>query len=379
MMKRFLQTITAVFISVSLCVPAFAATPAFGRTAEEWALLQDNTLEYAEIPALIEEYNADYLAKKNENDNSELSGRNAESTANRLLSMADTYESMASEAESVSATQAAAYYMQAETLRTQAEDHVSDSRTMGFSLQKVRGEIEKETKDLFFEYYRKLKKQAYTQQNADYLQKAYTSAGTRRRYGAGTEIEELTALESLQKAQGDVILANAEVTATYKRLITLCGWKYDSAAVIGPEPAADPAAILPADPEGDRKKALENSLTLKTDAVLLENAKEQGGTTEDKYRRQLETDTNTVKSGFTSAYDALLQKKSAYETKAAQYALKAQELSLSAKQLSLGLIARMEYAAAENGLNAARSSMEDAWYDLMQARVDYDSLVAGVL
>lgn len=379
MKKTIYRMILAAVLSAAMVSTVFAETPEFGRTAEEWALLRDNTLEYAEIPALVEEYNADYLAKKNENDNSDLSGRNADATANRLESMANTYESMAAEAEDTSGTQAAAYYMQAETLRTQAADHVSDSRTMNISLQRVRCEIEKETKELFFEYYRTLKKQAFAAQELEYLQKAYTSAQTRHRYGAGTEIEELAALEALQKAQSGQITLNAELSAIYKRLITLCGWKYDSQAVIGAEPAADPQTILPADPENDRKQALENSLTLRADAILLENARNQGRTTEDKYRRQQDTDMNTVKTGFTSAYDALLQKKSAYDTKAAQYELKAQQLSLSARQLSLGLIARMEYAAAENGLNAARTAMEDAWYDLMEARVAYDAAVSGVL
>ena len=36
---------------------SFAASPAFSRTEEEWALLRDNTLEYKEIEDLIAEYN----------------------------------------------------------------------------------------------------------------------------------------------------------------------------------------------------------------------------------------------------------------------------------------------------------------------------------
>ena len=39
-------------------VTAFAASPEFSRSAEEWAKLCDNTIEYDELECLIQEYNA---------------------------------------------------------------------------------------------------------------------------------------------------------------------------------------------------------------------------------------------------------------------------------------------------------------------------------
>ena len=39
-------------------VNVLAASPEFARTAEEWATIRDNTLEYGEIPDLIHEYNS---------------------------------------------------------------------------------------------------------------------------------------------------------------------------------------------------------------------------------------------------------------------------------------------------------------------------------
>lgn len=37
---------------------ALGASPEFARTEQEWARLQDNVIEYDEIPDLIHEYNA---------------------------------------------------------------------------------------------------------------------------------------------------------------------------------------------------------------------------------------------------------------------------------------------------------------------------------
>ena len=375
-MKRFLKITIALILKFALCVPALAG-PALPQ--DVLTRLQDNVLEYDEIPDLIGTYNPTVIANEIGRASQAENGRSAEATANRLESMAQTYEDMAYQAEATSATQAAAYLMQAETLRTQAADHVNDYRTMELSSEKVRKDIIAETKKLFLEYYRLGKQKVFGQQELDYLNRAYTSAVTRRRYGAGTEIEELTALEALQKAQAAAVSMDASISAGYKRLITMCGWQYDSPAEIGPEPVPELSALVPADKDGDMAKALEQSLTLRSDRVLYENAKRMGGTTEEKYRKQLENDTVTVRSSFVSAYDALILKKSTYEAKAALYTVKAQELSVSAKQLSLGLISRMEYAAKEYEVNSARSASENAWYDLMEAKVDYDMALDGAL
>ncbi len=375
-MKRFLKITIALILTFALCVPALAG-PALPQDVK--TRLQDNVLEYDEIPDLIATYNATVIADGIARVSQAENGRSAEATARQLESMAQSYEDMAYQAEATSATQAAAYLMQAETLRTQAADHVNDYRTLELSSEKVRKDIIAETKKLFLEHYRLGKQKVFGQQELDYLNRAYTSAVTRRRYGAGTEIEELTALEALQKAQAAAVSMDASISAGYKRLITMCGWQYDSAAEIGPEPVPEMSALVPADKDGDMAKALEQSLTLRKDAVLCENARRLGGTTEEKYRKQLENDTVTVRSSFVSAYDALILKKSIYEAKAALYAVKVQELSVSAKQLSLGLISRMEYAAKEYEVNSARSAGENAWYDLMEAKVDYDMALDGAL
>ena len=46
-----------VAVSVSAALPAYASSPEFARSAEEWAALKDNKMEYWEIEGLIQEYN----------------------------------------------------------------------------------------------------------------------------------------------------------------------------------------------------------------------------------------------------------------------------------------------------------------------------------
>ena len=60
-MKRFKQTLSLALAGVMMTAAptaAFAASPEFARSAEEWAKLQDNKIEYDEIADLVHEYNA---------------------------------------------------------------------------------------------------------------------------------------------------------------------------------------------------------------------------------------------------------------------------------------------------------------------------------
>ena len=51
----------AAVLSLGLPIQALAGSPEFSRTAEEWARLRDNVLEYGEIEALVHEYNVTVL------------------------------------------------------------------------------------------------------------------------------------------------------------------------------------------------------------------------------------------------------------------------------------------------------------------------------
>lgn len=58
---------------------AFATSPEFAYTAEKWASLQDNKLEYGEIADLIHEYNT--TVRQNELDYQKYKGKTSTDTA----------------------------------------------------------------------------------------------------------------------------------------------------------------------------------------------------------------------------------------------------------------------------------------------------------
>lgn len=381
-MKCFKKALVlAVGLSLTAGVNAFAASPEFSRTAEEWAALRDNTLNYEEIPSLVKEYNATVQKNQADYDLDNLRLKDASQTNSELSRMADEYEMMALSAEGTTggALTAASYRMMADQLRSQAQENTSDYRVLALSYDRAEAEIVKNVRELFINRYKLESRNGFNAQNAAYLERAYNSAKNRAAYGAGTQLEELTALQALQTAQASSVTDAAELSADYKKLITLCGWQYDANAEIGPMPVYDAETAASVDKAEGTANALLNSFTVRTDEIKLENARSMSsGTVIRKCEAQLNADKTNVITSVTSAYDSLQLAKAAYDSLSVMASVQAGSLAAAARQLNLGVISQIEYAEAENAYNKALYDRDAAFYDLVLSRVSYDSVIEGL-
>ena len=59
--NRMTAAVMAAFLAAETPFASLAASPQFAYDEETWARLQDNVMEYDELPLLVEEYNATYL------------------------------------------------------------------------------------------------------------------------------------------------------------------------------------------------------------------------------------------------------------------------------------------------------------------------------
>lgn len=360
---------------------SFAESPEFARTQEQWALLRDDTLEWAEIPDLIREYNATVKANQAEYSEDQLRAKNAQQTSDSLVRMAEEYESLAdaSENEEMGAVSAATYRLLADQLRSKADDNVSDYRVILLGYERVAMQTVQNAENLFLSYHRAVLSKEQNAAQAAYLQREYQSALNRQKNGLGTEIETLTALENLQKARAESVTGDSAINTAYRKLITLCGWQFDASPVIGVCPSESAGFVLPADRDADQKTALENSLTLREDAFKVENAVNlYGGSVEKKWKDQTAADTNTVKTAFNTAYDAMKLAKDSYDSALAQYRVQETGRAAAEKQLSLGVISGIEYARSENAARNAKASKDNAWLELLSKKAAYDAVVQGL-
>ena len=340
----------ALLLLTALCISAEGmsamASPEFARSQEEWASLSDNRLEWEEIPALVNEYNATVL--NNRKAYQKDSGQNAEEIQDALLEAADDMESLAidAEAEEGGAMIGANYRSQAASLRQQAESNVSDSQVILWQYEQVEDTIAQTVRDGFIAYYQAIAQKEADQAKIGYLEESLASAQNRKNVGMGTELEVLTAKEALQNGQAALASADAKINAEKKKLQVLCGWDYTSDAEIGALPDFDMEEIGRIDLEADTEKALSNNWQLRIDERKLQNAPD--ATLRDQYTKTVDNDRQQIKASVRSAYDTLVQAKRTYDTGAEQLNLSRQNLEKSSRQLSLGVISRMEYRTAEN-------------------------------
>ena len=350
MMKRKRRKGMALLLLTALCISAEGmsamASPEFARSQEEWASLSDNRLEWEEIPALVNEYNATVL--NNRKAYQKDSGQNAEEIRDALLEAADDMESLAidAEAEEGGAMIGANYRSQAASLRQQAESNVSDSQVILWQYEQVEDTIAQTVRDGFIAYHQAIAQKEADQAKIGYLEESLASAQNRKNVGMGTELEVLTAKEALQNGQAALASADAKINAEKKKLQVLCGWDYTSDAEIGALPDFDMEEIGRIDLEADTEKALSNNWQLRIDERKLQNAPD--ATLRDQYTKTVDNDRQQIKASVRSAYDTLVQAKRTYDTGAEQLNLSRQNLEKSSRQLSLGVISRMEYRTAEN-------------------------------
>ena len=380
MMKGKRRKGMALLLLTALCLStegmSAMASPEFARSQEEWASLSDNRLEWEEIPALVNEYNATVL--NNRKAYQKDSGQNAEEIRDALLEAADDMESLAidAEAEEGGAMIGANYRSQAASLRQQAESNVSDSQVILWQYEQVEDTIAQTVRDGFIAYYQAIAQKEADQAKIGYLEESLASAQNRKNVGMGTELEVLTAKEALQNGQAALTSADAKINAEKKKLQVLCGWDYTSDAEIGALPDFDMEEIGRIDLEADTEKALSNNWQLRIDERKLQNAPD--ATLRDQYTKTVDNDRQQIKASVRSAYDTLVQAKQTYDTGAEQLNLSRQNLEKSSRQLSLGVISRMEYRTAENETTGLEHNQKLNEIAVFSAWTAYQGAVNGL-
>lgn len=366
----------SVALVLSMAIPALGATPEFARSQEEWAALQDDYLGWEEIPDLVTEYNSTVLNNKKAYQKDQ--GQDAEEIRNSLLDAADDLDSLAVDAEMGEGQQlvAAGYRSQAASLRQQADSNVSDSEIIRWQYRQVEDTIVENVRNTFISYYQAISQKAADEAKLGYLEQAYQSAQNRKNVGTGTELEVLTAKESLQTAQAQLLTAEAGISSAKRRLQVLCGWDYNAEPEIGPLPEFDMQRIGEIDLTADTQLALENNWQLMIDERKLQNATD--GLLRDQYEKTVQNDRQQIAASVRSAYDELISAKTAYDNGQLQLQLAQQNLDKSSRQLSLGVISRMEHAAVENELTTLQHSQELNEIAVFSAWTAYEAAVNGL-
>ncbi len=385
-MKRLKQAWTlglaGVLMTAAPCA-AFAASPEFARSTEEWAKLQDNTIEYDEIADLIHEYNA--TVQKNAIDLSKFRkdyGETNDEWADRYRELADDLEASLSypDVEDTSyatvMTSIVTSEMQIDNWRKSADEAVDDYMTYYYNYASAEAMLTSNAQQQMIAYYVNKLQLELDQKNQELLNETYQSVQTQKSLGMATDVDVLTAEENLRNVNKAILDDQNTIENNQEKLFVALGWKHDDRPTVGALPEPDLNRISSMDPAKDKEQAVENSYTMKVNKRKLENAKSDE--TKETLEKTIREDTQSIGASVTASYQNVLAAKASMELKEAQAALSEKNMQTTERQYQLGMIGRLDYLNQKYAYDSAVIQAQTAKYNLLQAIQSYDWVLNGL-
>ena len=381
---RFAAAGLVVLLSAAAPAQAWAAatdSPEFSRTAEEWARLQDNTLEYDEIADLVHEYNTTVL--NNRVSYRDYLGKDRDDVARRYRDAAqelrDNIEYPDDPTDTSYATMLMAAQLnetQAKSLEEQADNNVDDSQSIYLQYEMVEANLVLATKLNLIAYNQKLLSNGLTEENRSLLEAQYQAVQVQASVGSATQTDVLNARQALEQLESTSI-SDAKETQTLKQQICLAaGWNYDADPVFGELTQVDPAQIAAIDLEADKARALENNYTLKISRRQYENS--TSSATRENLQNTIRDNEQNIASDITSKYQSLLEAQSSYNLALTQQAVEAQTLAAVQQRFQTGAASQLEYLQESYNMSSRNTAVETAALSLLSAWETYQGAVNGL-
>ncbi len=379
--KRLAGAVLAVGAITAMPFQAFAQrSPEFAYSAEKWATLRDNKLEFDEISDLVHEYNPTVV--QNEISYKDYLTKNRDDVAQDYYDKANEIYSNISYPDSDDANYgsgvAAALRneQQAKSLMEQGDENTDDQATMRLQYDQAEAKLAKQAQGLMITYWTQYYNLDGQKARIEQAKLSYQSEQNRLVAGMSTQSKVLSAKESVSNAEAALVTAESNLASTKESLCLMLGWGYGADVEIAELAEPDQSKIAAIDVNADIQAALENSYAYRLTKKQLTNArtdsvKEKLSETE---KNQRETISNSVKS----AYDSLLLAQSGYEQ--AQSALALQEVSMKSAdaKLAAGTITKNTYESQKASYTTAQVTAQTQKLSLLQAMNDYDWAVNGL-
>ena len=379
--KRLAGAVLAAGTITAMPFQAFAQrSPEFAYSAEKWATLRDNKLEFDEISDLVHEYNPTVV--QNEISYKDYLTKNRDDVAQDYYDKANEIYSNISYPDSDDANYgsgvAAALRneQQAKSLMEQGDENTDDQATMRIQYDQAEAKLAKQAQGLMITYWTQYYNLDGQKARVEQAKLSYQSEQNRLAAGMSTQSKVLSAKESVSNAEAALVTAESNLASTKESLCLMLGWGYGADVEIAELADPDQSKIAAIDVNADIQTALENSYAYRLTKTQLTNArtdsvKEKLSETE---KNQRETISNSVKS----AYDSLLLAQSNYEQ--AQSALALEEVSMKSAdaKLAAGTITKNTYENQKASYTTAQVTAQTQKLSLLQAMNDYDWAVNGL-
>lgn len=353
---------------------AWAGSPEFSRTPEEWAKLRDNVMEYDELSGLIREYNV--TVQKNQLD------INDKKKDDKITSdqYAQAYRDAAFDARSSISGDDAATDAQNAVAAAQA-DEAADKNTEDLTVHQLtfdqqEANLVASAQSSMISYFQQKFELESAKDGVSFLEAQYQSALIKQGAGMATQSDVLGAKESVQTAQASIEKLTGTVEETRQKLLIMLGWKYNDIPEIQDIPAVNYDRIAAMNPEADIEAALNNNYTLKINRRKLNNATAE--VTKETLKRTVSNNEQTIKSELVKSQQAVLQAKASYDQATAELELEGKNMETAEHKQQVGTLSRLDYMKQKNAFNTKSIALKKAQLTLFQAVQTYDNAVSGL-
>lgn len=378
-MKKWKQIsaccLAAVLAAAAPTGTAWAGSPEFARSAEEWAKLRDNVMEYDELAGLIHEYNV--TVQNNQRDYNEKKNKTSDEIAQDYRDAADAVRSSMSGDDSPQAImQDSMAEAQALSLEQQADDNVEDSEIFKMTYDQTEATLVSNAQTNMISYHQKARDLDLKKKNRELLAATYDSVVLKMNHGMATQMDVLTAQENLQNADAAILTAESDLENTRQKLCVMLGWRYDASPEIREIPAVDLNRIQSMDPAADKARALENNYTLRINKKKLANS--SNNSKKESLQMTIDDNIQRIGSSVDSAYKNVIQSQTAYQQAAVSLEVASKNMEAAERKMQIGTLSRLDYLTQQYAYLQAQAAMEDASMALFQAVESYDWNINGL-
>lgn len=375
---------SGIFVTSVCPVRAFAAGPLSdkvnsGYDEETWARLNDNVIEYDEVPTLVHEFNSTISQTWDTlKDTQEDLKRNVEELEGYRFKMENLTEQAKSDGDMAGIVQ---YMTQDITLGfvipalRQASSSIL-SRTTRNSLQKAENQITMIVQSLMITYDSTRKQRDMVEQLQKLYDRQYELTLNQQSQGLATLQDVVTANSNQISALSTLQTIDSGLMQIKPTICSLTGWNADDNPEIGEIPAVDLSKIDAINLEEDTRKAIGNN------TELISQRNSAAGKTSDGIQARLgvidEGDQKmTIK--MKSLYDDVFAKKSAYEGAKAGFEAAQKQADSYARMYEIGFLSEADYLGTQIAYYQKKASYVSADTALRLAIETYNWAVKGLV
>lgn len=367
---------------IAVPMPALAAGPLAvkvnsGYDEETWEKLQDNVLEYDEIPNLVHEFNTNIKQTREDLEKTQQDLlRNAEELASHERRMEqqkdDAMETGDLEAIKSYATQEFILGATSKGLESSAIN-LLNKKTVA-SIQQGEDTITQAAQGLMIAYDSMTKQRETLTKLEELYGRQYQAALNRQSLGLATDQDVLLAQTNQLSARSNILSIDSGLMQFKTTLCTLTGWAADADPVIAPVPSVDLSMIEAMNLEEDTRKAIGNNHTLIEQRHSAQGKTNDGTTARMAY---IEEGDQKLTIKMRQLYDDVAAKRTAYE--AARDGYQSAELSAGSyeRMYGLGLMSETDYLGGMVSYYQKKAAFESADTALRLAIETYEWAVKG--